>query len=75
MSYDVNIDRHRGAVGCCNLADDQFPNAEYASTDLKCRRFKPVQDNAVYWSIATTMGSNDDAITDAEDALGLGTPK
>jgi flagellin len=39
------------------------------------RRFKPVQDNAAYWSIATTMGSNDDAITEAEDALGLGTPK
>ena len=53
-------------------------NSDMESTQARISsgyRVETASDNAAYWSIATTMRSDSDALSTVQDALGLGAAK
>ncbi|WP_102867006.1 flagellin N-terminal helical domain-containing protein [Pseudovibrio exalbescens] len=52
-----------------NINDDLATTQNRISTGL---RVSDASDNAAYWSIATTMNSDNDALSAVQDSLGLG---
>ncbi|RLQ88831.1 flagellin [Notoacmeibacter ruber] len=69
---------HTNTAAMTALKSLQMTNAALESTQKNIStgyRVSDASDNAAYWSIATTMRSDNKALSTVEDALGLGAAK
>ena len=66
-------DQRRGDDGAADAdADQQEPRPRPRTASRRAIRVAEASDNAAYWSIATTMRSDNKALSTVQDALGLG---
>ncbi len=68
-SINTNISAMTALQSLQQTSKDLLTTQNRISTGLKVAS---ASDNAAYWSIATTMKSDNDALSTVQDALGLG---
>jgi len=68
-SINTNISAMTALQSLQQTAKDMMSTQQHISTGLKVAS---ASDNAAYWSIATTMRSDNDALSTVQDGLGLG---
>ena len=68
-SINTNMAAMTALQSLQQTSKDMLTTQNRISTGLKVNT---AADNAAYWSIATTMRSDNDALSTVQDALGLG---
>ena len=74
-NYDKHHHQQRSYVCSADPAYDQLQPEGHAGNVSSGLRVGSASDNAAYWSIATTMRSDNGALSAVSDALGLGAAK